>query len=205
MSLQLLEVIWYSVFIVVVMGYIILDGFDLGVGALHPFARGDQERRIFLNAIGPVWDGNEVWLVILIGALFAGFPFAYATLLSAFYIPAMGLIAGLISRAVAIEFRSKRESRVWRSLWDWVFALGSMVIALGLGLALGNLVAGIPLDQYHEFTGNFLTFFRPYPVLVAVTTLAMLVMNITYRIGDHIENLGPNLDDVKKMAQGSWL
>jgi len=146
MSQQALEIIWYLVFIVVVIGYISLDGFDLGVGALHLFARGDTERRIFLNAIGPVWDGNEVWLVILVGSLFAGFPYAYATMMSAFYIPVMILIAGLIFRAVAIEFRSKRPMKWWRQMWDSSFALGSYIISLGLGLALGNLVLGIPLD-----------------------------------------------------------
>jgi cytochrome bd ubiquinol oxidase subunit II len=177
MTLSILEVVWYSIFIVVVMGYVVLDGFDLGVGMLHLATKGDNNRRIFLNAIGPVWDGNEVWLVVVFGSLLAGFPYVYATVLSAFYIPVMGLIAGLIFRAVSIEFRGKREGRRWRSFWDFCFCAGSWVIAAGLGLVLGNLVQGLPLDQYHEYAGSFATFFRPYPLLVMVTTLGMLMMH----------------------------
>src|SRR3984885_7742237 len=109
-----LQLIWFSAFVVLVTGYVILDGFDLGVGMLHLFSKKDEERRIMLNSIGPVWDGNEVWLVTAGGALFAGFPEVYATLCSAFYIPIMILLSGLIFRAVAIEVRSKRPMAWWR-------------------------------------------------------------------------------------------
>jgi cytochrome bd ubiquinol oxidase subunit II len=175
-----LEIFWYIVIIASICCYAMLDGFDLGVGVLHLFAKTDHERRIFLNAIGPVWDGNEVWLVVLIGALFAGFPFAYATLFSAFYIPLTCLICGLIFRAVAIEFRSRMASMVWRTTWDILFFGASLVIALGVGIALGNLIYGIPLDENHEFVGRkILSFWHPYPLLIGVLTLSVFVMHGT--------------------------
>ena len=177
MSIEVLEVLWYLVFLVVLAGYVALDGFDLGVGILHPFARKDLERRVFLNAIGPVWDGNEVWLVIVAGALFAGFPHVYATLLSAFYIPVMAFIAGLILRAVAIEFRSKKGAAVWRSFWDWVFAIGSLVITVGLGFVLGNLVKGIPLDENFEFTGDLASLISPYTIFASIFVVALCAMH----------------------------
>lgn len=171
---------WYIVFVSAVTCYAMLDGFDLGVGSLHLFARKDQERRIFLNAIGPVWDGNEVWLVVVLGGMFAGFPFAYATLLSAFYIPLYFLVFALIFRAVAIEFRSKLPQKWWRSSWDFLFFLASVMIALAVGIALGNLVQGIPLDENHEYVGGIiLTFLRPYPLLVGILTLSLFMLHGT--------------------------
>ena len=171
---------WYIVIIAAVICYAMLDGFDLGVGALHLFARKDEERRIFLNAIGPVWDGNEVWLVIVVGALFAGFPFAYATLFSAFYIPLTLLVFGLIFRAVAIEFRSKLPKSGWRSTWDALFFGASVVISLAVGIALGNLIEGIPLDVNNNYTGGvILTFLRPYPILVGFLALSLFMMHGT--------------------------
>jgi len=175
--LEILQITWYVIFCGVLAGYLILDGFDLGVGLLHPFAKGDRERRLFLNAIGPIWDGNEVWLVVVVGALLAGFPHVYATLLSGFYIPVMAFIFGLIVRAVAIEFRSKRESAAWRSLWDWVFALGSLIIAFGFGFIMGNLIRGIPLDANHDFAGTFGQFFTPYTILMALFSLSLFAMH----------------------------
>ncbi len=175
-----LIVFWYVIIIASVICYAMLDGFDLGVGALHLFARKDEERRLFLNAIGPVWDGNEVWLVVLIGGLLAGFPLAYATLLSSFYIPLTLLIFALIFRAVAIEFRSKRPMLWWRSSWDVLFFLASVGIAVSVGAALGNLIQGIPLDSDHNYIGTLVsTFFRPYPVIVGILTLALFMMHGT--------------------------
>jgi cytochrome d ubiquinol oxidase subunit II len=172
-----LDILWYLVIIVALMCYAMLDGFDLGVGALHLFTKKDQERRLFMNAIGPLWDGNEVWIVIVVGALFAGFPDVYATLLSGLYDVIMLLLAGLIFRAVAIEFRSKSPSLKWRFAWDRVFSISSMMIAFGIGLILGNLVEGIPLDENQVYLGVFGDLFRPYPVLVGFTTLALLSMH----------------------------
>ena len=172
------SVFWYIIFMAAIASYAMLDGFDLGVGMLSPFTRKDMEKRIFLNAIGPVWDGNEVWLIIVLGGLFAGFPLAYATLLSAFYIPVMVLITALIFRAVSIEFRSKRPMLWWRSMWDFFFSVGSLAIAFGVGCALGNFVQGIPIDADHVYRGGIiLTFLRPYPVLVGLMTITLFLLH----------------------------
>lgn len=172
-----LEFIWFTVFVLLVIGYAILDGFDLGVGMLHLLSKKDEERRLMLNSIGPVWDGNEVWLVTAGGALFAGFPDVYATLCSAFYVPIMILLTGLIFRAVAIEVRSKRPMAWWRWTWDILFSFASFVIALSLGIVLGNLIRGIPLDEYKEFTGNFLDLVDPYSLLVGVLAASLFLMH----------------------------
>lgn len=172
-----LEFIWFTVFVILLTGYAVLDGFDLGVGMLHLFSKKDEERRVMLNAIGPVWDGNEVWLVTAGGALFAGFPPIYATICSAFYLPVMVLLGGLIFRAVAIEFRSKQSSLLWRWSWDVLFSLGSLIIAFGLGLVMGNLIRGIPLDIEGEFTGTLGFLFHPYALLMGVLTVALFSMH----------------------------
>jgi len=172
-----LEFIWFSIFVILIIGYAILDGFDLGVGMLHLFSKKDEERRLMLNSIGPVWDGNEVWLVTAGGALFAGFPDVYATLGSAFYVPIMILLTGLIFRAVAIEVRSKSPMAWWRWTWDILFSFASFVIALSLGIALGNLVRGIPLDHQKEFTGTLESLIHPYTVMVGIFTVSLLFMH----------------------------
>jgi cytochrome d ubiquinol oxidase subunit II len=177
MSELTLSFIWYLIIGMSVILYVALDGFDLGVGIMNLFTKKDAERRIFLNAIGPVWDGNEVWLVIIGGALFAGFPDVYATLFSGFYNLCMLLLAGLIFRAVAIEFRSKRKSMKWRYTWDAVFSLSSLLISFGLGVALGNLMEGIPLNENQDFVGSFSLFFRPFPILIGLFTVSLLMMH----------------------------
>ncbi len=168
---------WFLVFGGVISGYAILDGFDLGAGSLHLLLKKEQSRRIALNAIGPVWDGNEVWLVIGGGALFAGFPVAYAAIFSAFYVPFMVFLVGLIFRAVAIEFRSKEPMLWWRKGWDIVYCVACIIIALSLGLMLGNVAYGIPLNEHKEFSGNWLSFFNPFSILVSITTLALFMMH----------------------------
>ncbi len=171
------EVLWYAVIAFAILFYIVLDGFDLGVGALHLFGKTDLDRRTFLNAIGPVWDGNEVWIVVVMGGLFAGFPNVYATLFSGFYNLLMFLIAGLMFRAAAIEFRSKRESNGWRQTWDAVFCFASVLVAFVLGVILGNVIQGIPLDSHQDYVGSFADFFRPYPILVGITAVALFSMH----------------------------
>ncbi len=168
---------WFLVFGAVISGYAILDGFDLGAGALHLFLKKEESRRIALNAIGPVWDGNEVWLVIGGGVLFAGFPVAYAAIFSAFYVPFMFFLVGIIWRGVAIEFRSKEPGKWWRKIWDIVYSGASTIIALSLGLMLGNVALGIPLNADKEFAGDWLSFFNPFSIMVAVTTLALFMMH----------------------------
>jgi cytochrome d ubiquinol oxidase subunit II len=172
-----LNTVWFILVGVLFAGYAMLDGFDLGIGALHLFTSKDEERRVMLNAIGPVWDGNEVWLVTGGGALFAAFPNVYATVFSGFYLALYLLLAALIFRAVAIEFRSKRPERWWRQTWDIGFAVGSILSSLLIGVALGNIAWGIPIDEHGEFAGTFLSLLKPYPLLVGVTTVALFMMH----------------------------
>jgi len=172
-----LATIWFILVGVLLTGYAVLDGFDLGIGALHLFTSKDQERRVMINAIGPVWDGNEVWLVTGGGALFAAFPNVYATVFSGFYLALMLLLASLIFRAVAIEFRSKQPMHWWRQMWDIGFAGGSLLSSLLIGTALGNIAWGVPVDANGEFAGTFLGLLTPYPLLVGVTTVALFMMH----------------------------
>ena len=172
-----LNTIWFILVGVLFTGYAMLDGFDLGIGALHLFTKEDAERRVMLNAIGPVWDGNEVWLVTGGGALFAAFPNVYDTVFSGFYLALYLLLAALIFRAVAIEFRSKRPERWWRQTWDIGFAVGSILSSLLIGVALGNIAWGIPIDANGEFAGTFFSLLTPYPLLVGVTTVALFMMH----------------------------
>ncbi|MCX7718768.1 MAG: cytochrome d ubiquinol oxidase subunit II [Candidatus Sumerlaeaceae bacterium] len=172
-----LNMLWFFLIGVLLTGYAILDGFDLGVGTLHLFGRTDTERRINMNSIGPVWDGNEVWLVTGGGALFAAFPDAYATAFSGFYLAFMLLLAALIFRAVAMEFRSKRPQRWWRSMWDMAFFLSSSVSSLLFGVAVGNMIQGIPIGPDKEYVGTFIELLNPYALVVGVFNLSMFAMH----------------------------
>lgn len=169
--------LWFLVVGACFSGYAILDGFDLGAGALHLFLKKDESRRIALNAVGPVWDGNEVWLIIGGGTLFAGFPVFYATLLSAMYIPFMLFLLFIILRAVAIEFRSKEEMRWWRQTWDVVYSVSSIMLAVCLGIVLGNVLQGMHLDKNYEFQGHWLSFFNLYSIFTGLTVLALMTMH----------------------------
>jgi cytochrome bd ubiquinol oxidase subunit II len=168
---------WFLVVGALFSGYAILDGFDLGAGALHLLFKKEASRRIALNAIGPVWDGNEVWLVIGGGALFAGFPIVYASLFSAMYIPFMLFLAALIFRAISIEFRSKEPMRWWRQMWDISYSLSSILLAFLLGVVLGNVLQGIALGENFEFQGHWLEFINPYAIMVGITTVALFSMH----------------------------
>jgi cytochrome d ubiquinol oxidase subunit II len=168
---------WFAIVGAVFTGYAILDGFDLGAGAIHLLFKKEESRRIALNAIGPVWDGNEVWLVIGGGALFAGFPDVYATIFSAFYIPFMLFLVLLILRAISIEFRSKEPMRWWRQMWDVLYSVSSALIGFLLGVVLGNLIIGLPIDSHYEYTGHFLQLLNPYALLTGATTLSLFAMH----------------------------
>ncbi len=172
-----LNTVWFILVGVLFTGYAMLDGFDLGVGTLHLFVKKDEDRRIFLNAIGPVWDGNEVWLVTGGGALFAAFPMVYATVFSGFYLAFMALLAALIFRAVAIEFRSKESWGWWRGMWDIGFSLGSILSGLLIGIAMGNILQGIPLDARGDYIGGFFHLLNPYALLLGLTTVALFAMH----------------------------
>jgi len=172
-----LPAIWFALVAVLLTGYAILDGFDLGVGVLSLFARSDEETRIHLNAIGPIWDGNEVWLLTAGGALFAAFPIVYATVFSGFYLAMMLVVAALMARAASFEFRGKSESPRWRRAWDLCFGLGSLVAALLYGVAVGNVVRGVPIDGAQEFAArfpaSFLGLLNPYSLLIGLVTLSL--------------------------------
>lgn len=168
---------WFLVVGALFSGYAILDGFDLGAGVLHLFFKKEESRRIALNAIGPVWDGNEVWLVIGGGALFAGFPVLYAAMFSAMYIPFMLFLAFLIFRAVSIEFRSKEPMRWWRLTWDIAYCISSTMLAFLLGVVLGNVLQGIKLGPEFEFQGHWLEFLNPYAIMVGLTTLSLFMVH----------------------------
>lgn len=171
--------VWFVLFILIIAAYLVLDGFDLGVGILHPFvARNDEERRLVLNSIGPIWDGNEVWLVVGGGVLFAAFPIVYAALFAGFYGAMMLVVFCLILRTVAIEFRSKLAPSRWRSAWDGVFFLASLGLAVLLGVALGNIATGVPVDSSGEIRiSSLLDLLSPFAVLVGLTTMAMVTMH----------------------------
>jgi cytochrome d ubiquinol oxidase subunit II len=160
------------------IGYAILDGFDLGVGILHPFvAKTDTERRLVMNSIGPLWDGNEVWLVTFGGALFAMFPNAYASIFSAFYIPFVLLLFALIFRAVSLEFRSKRQNRFWRGFWDILFFVGSTLAAFLFGVAVGAVMQGLALSELGDYQGSLLDMLSGFSISVGLFTVALLAMH----------------------------
>jgi len=172
-----LHLFWFVLLGVLLTGYAILDGFDLGVGIVHLAARRDEERRVLMNAIGPLWDGNEVWLVTFGGALFAAFPRAYAAVFSAFYLPFMLLLFALIFRAVSMEFRSKHEGVVWRRCWDGAFFAASTLATFLMGVAIGDSMLGIPIGPDGDFTGGMADLLRPYALLVGVFAVATFAMH----------------------------
>lgn len=177
MTLELLQIFWYLVIGASVIFYVMLDGFDLGVGSLHFCARTDKDRRIFLNSIGPFWDGNEVWLIIIGGGLFVGFPDVYAVAFSGFYALFMVFLAGIIARVCGIEFRSKHPSPMWRSFWDGVFCFSSIAMTFGSGLLLGNLVQGVPVGPTRELYYAFWDLFTPYTVGIGILSIALFAIH----------------------------
>ncbi len=178
--MEFLQIIWFLLIPVLLLGYSILDGFDLGIGVLTPFlAKDTREKRVLFNAIGPFWDGNEVWLLTGGGALFAAFPPVYATVFSGFYLALMLVLFALIFRAVSLEFWSYDETN--RKFWSWAFVIGSFLPSLLYGVALGNVMQGIPLNQNFDFTGNFFTLLRPFPLAAGLLGLfAVLIQGSTY-------------------------
>jgi cytochrome d ubiquinol oxidase subunit II len=171
-----LQNIWFLLIGVLLAVYSVLDGFDLGVGVLFPFlAKTEDDKRTLVRAVGPVWDGNEVWLLAGGGALFAAFPMAYATVFSGFYLALMLVLFSLILRAVSLEFRAHATKR--KGLWEAAFVLGSFLPSLLFGVALGNVVFGIPLDARTEFAGTFFTLLRPLPLLFGVLGLCAFVLH----------------------------
>jgi len=171
-----LTTIWFLVIAALWVGYFVLEGFDFGVGILlRVLGRDEPERRAVITTIGPVWDGNEVWLIVAGGATFAAFPEWYATLFSGFYLPLFAILLALILRGVALEYRGKRDDLVWRSRMDTMITIGSVVPALLWGITFANLVRGIPIDSSHEFVGSLGSLLSPFAVLGGVAFTAVFV------------------------------
>ena len=171
-----LTTIWFTVIAVLWVGYFVLEGFDFGVGMLLPvLARNETERRVMINTIGPVWDGNEVWLLVAGGATFAAFPEWYATLFSGFYLPLLMILLALIVRGVAFEYRHQRPEAEWKRGWDLAIIVGSFVPAILWGVAFANIVAGVPIDADLEYVGGFLTLLNPFGLLGGAVTLLIFL------------------------------
>ncbi|MEV1160289.1 cytochrome d ubiquinol oxidase subunit II [Micromonospora chokoriensis] len=171
-----LTTIWFLLVAVLFTGYFILEGFDFGVGMLLPvLGRDDRERRVLINTIGPVWDGNEVWLITAGGAMFAAFPEWYATLFSGFYLPLLLILLALIARGVAFEYRHKRAEASWKRRWDTAIVVGSLLPAFLWGVAFANILRGVPLDADHEYVGGLVDLLHPYALLGGATTLALFL------------------------------
>ncbi len=168
--------VWFGLIAVLWTGYFLLEGFDFGVGVLLPvLGRDETRRRVLLNTIGPVWDGNEVWLIVAAGATFAAFPEWYAALFSGFYLPLLVILVALIGRGVAFEYRGKVDGDRWRRAWDLAIVAGSLVPALLWGVVFGNVVRGLALDAGHHYTGGLGGLFNPYALLGGAATLLLFV------------------------------
>jgi len=168
--------VWFALIVVLWIGYFFLEGFDFGVGILLPvIGKSETERRVMINTIGPVWDGNEVWLLVAGGATFAAFPEWYATLFSGFYLPLLLILVALIIRGVAFEYRGKKDSATWRSRWDLAIFIGSLVPAILWGVAFANIVRGVPINAEGTYTGGFFNLLNPYALLGGVVTLGLFV------------------------------
>jgi cytochrome d ubiquinol oxidase subunit II len=171
-----LTTVWFVLIAVLWIGYFCLEGFDFGVGMLLPvLAKDDTERRVLINTIGPVWDGNEVWLLVAGGATFAAFPEWYATLFSGFYLPLLLILLALIVRGLAFEYRAKRDEASWKRNWDLAIIIGSFVPALLWGVAFANILRGVPIDADLEYTGGFFNLLSPYALLGGATTLLLFL------------------------------
>ncbi len=198
-----LNTAWFLLIWVLLAGYAVLDGFDLGVGVLHLFARSDGERRLYTSAIGPVWDGNEVWLLTGGGALFAAFPVVYATVFSSFYLAMMMMLFALIFRAVSLEFRGQVDSPGWRRGWDLAFGLGSLIPAILFGVAVGNILRGIPIQADGVATVPFLSLLNPYALLIGAVSLAMFVMHGAAFLA--VKTEGALQQRLSRWTTGAWV
>ena len=173
--MSLLQEIWFVLLILIISIYTILDGFDLGTAFWFYLCGKETDKKIIMKAIAPFWDGNEVWLLAAGGILFAAFPEVYATVFSTFYIPLVLVAFGVSLRAVYIEFREEFESPLWYKFIDTTFVIGSMIPAISFGVLIGNLVQGIPLDADYNFSGNLLTLFNPYAIIIGLLSLSMII------------------------------
>ncbi len=177
MSYEFLQILWFILIAVLWIGFFFLEGFDFGVGMLLPFlGKKDEERRAIINAIGPTWDGNEVWLLTAGGAMFAAFPHWYATMFSGFYLALFFLLVGLIIRGISFEYRSKDANPKWRNRFDWMIAIGSFLASLLLGTAFANLARGVPINADMMYTGNLFTLLNPFGLLGGLTMVTVFLL-----------------------------
>jgi cytochrome d ubiquinol oxidase subunit II len=204
MSYEFLQTLWFILIAILWIGFFFLEGFDFGVGMLLPFiGKKDEERRAMINAIGPTWDGNEVWLLTAGGATFAAFPHWYATMFSGFYLALFLLLIGLILRGISFEYRSKDAAPKWRNTFDWMIAVGSFLSALLLGAAFANLARGVPINQDMMFTGNLFTLLNPYGLLGGGTTVAIFLLHGANFLGLKLQ--GELRERVNVFAKRLWI
>ncbi len=215
-----LTTLWFIIIAVLWIGYFVLEGFDFGVGALFPILGkgdkaldGDKRKRVMLGTIGPVWDGNEVWLLTAGGAMFAAFPHWYATLFSGFYMPLLLILVALIVRALGFEFRGKVDDEKWRSRWDLAIIFGSVVPAFLWGVAFTNIAIGVPIDADMEYTGGFFNLLNPTALLGGVVTLSLftahgamfLALKTQDPIRSQARSLAVRIGAVAALAAVVWL
>ena len=198
-----LNTVWFILITILFIGFFFLEGFDYGVGILLPFlGKNDNERRVIINSIGPVWDGNEVWMITAGGALFASFPNAYATIFSGFYLALVLMLVALIIRGVAFEFRGRLESKKWRTLWDWAIFTGSLLPALLWGVIVANLMRGFAIEQDMNYYGGLLPLLNPYALLGGLVFVSLFTMHganfLVRKVSDVIA------DRAKKTAFTFW-
>jgi cytochrome d ubiquinol oxidase subunit II len=199
-----LNIIWFILVTVLFVGFFFLEGFDYGVGILLPFlGKDDKSRRVIINTIGPHWDGNEVWLLTAGGAIFAAFPHWYATMFSGFYLALFLMLVALIVRAVSFEFRSKDENSQWRNVWDWTIFFGSFVPALLWGVALANLIRGVPIDESMTYTGGFFNLLNPYALVGGLASLSLFTLHGAIFLA--LKTTDDILEDSRKIARKLWL
>jgi len=199
-----LNILWFILLTVLFTGFFFLEGFDYGVGMLLPFvAKTDKERRAVINTIGPVWDGNEVWMITAGGAMFAAFPHMYATLFSGFYVALVFMLIGLIIRGVAFEFRSKREDPAWRERWDWAIYYGSLLPALLWGVTVANLMRGVAIESDMNYYGGLVPLLNPYSMFGGVVFLGLFLVHGASFLGIKLE--GDLKDRVKKLSGKIWI
>ena len=195
-----LHTIWFIIITVLWIGFFVLEGFDFGVGALHMLiGKTDTGQRVVINTIGPWWDGNEVWLIVAGASMFAAFPQWYATMFSALYLALVVLLVALFGRGMSFEYRGKRESERWRNGWSWALTIGSILIPLLVGVALGDLLHGLPIDSKHEFTGNFFSLLTGYGLMTGVTMVVLSLLHGATFIG--LKTTGEIRDRAKSTAR----
>lgn len=199
-----LNTLWFILISILFTGFFFLEGFDYGVGILLPFmSKDDKKRRVVINTIGTFWDGNEVWLVTAGGAMFAAFPHWYATMFSGFYLALVFMLVALILRGVAFEFRSKKETPRWRNTWDWLLFAGSLIPAFLWGVAIANLIHGVPIDAEMNYIGGFFDLLNPYTIMGGLASVSLFTLHGAIFL--NLKTTNELRDKSKQFAIRLWL